>query len=158
MKEKARQYYCTRCRKKITVCSKCYHGRIYCPPCAIAVRKEVQCKASQRYQQTSKGKANHVKRQKNYREKQKNKFSCVTHPSSHKTKNLTSSASVMQAIDMKQIEKPEQSDKDHCDFCNKEVSLAEVKTDFTQECIAKLIRGDILPRKPLNKNIGKISS
>lgn len=82
----------------------------------------------------------------------------MTQHSSNKTESLTFSASIAQAIDTKQAEKPEQSGKDRCNFCNKEVSLVEVKTDFTQECIAKLIRGDILPRNPLNKNIGKLSS
>jgi hypothetical protein len=71
MKHSARIFNCARCHCQVIICSCCDRGNIYCgPTCASASRKESLQAAGERYQQTYRGRMNHAKRQKQYRERQ----------------------------------------------------------------------------------------
>ena len=75
LKESLRLFQCARCLRQVKICTSCDRGNIYCgPACARLARKAARCAASKRYQRTSRGKENHARCQKRYREKQRVKI------------------------------------------------------------------------------------
>lgn len=75
LKESLRLFQCARCLQQVKICTACDRGNIYCgPACARPARKSARCAASKRYQRTLRGKENHVRSQKRYREKQRSKI------------------------------------------------------------------------------------
>jgi|WetSurMetagenome_2_1015567.scaffolds.fasta_scaffold568328_2 hypothetical protein len=81
----ARIFNCALCHRQVVICSCCDRGNIYCgPECSQIARGESLRAAGERYQNTHRGKINHAKRQKCYRERQRNK---VTHQCSPVIKN-----------------------------------------------------------------------
>ena len=87
-----RMFSCSKCRKLVTICSKCDRGNRYCSKdCSRAARQASLKRSQKRYQRTLKGAKNHAKRQRRYRQR-RNK---VTHHSSlHQTKLVTSRTNV----------------------------------------------------------------
>ena len=76
----ARLYNCVRCHCQVIICSHCDYGNRYCSGhCSAQSRLEKQREACQRYQSSSKGRHLHAKRQRHYRQRQKEK---VTHQGS----------------------------------------------------------------------------
>jgi len=70
---------CVRCRVQVHLCTSCDRGHIYCRDCApLAARDRVR-RAGRRYQDTSRGRANHAQRQRRYRQRQAERRSGVTH-------------------------------------------------------------------------------
>lgn len=77
MEHTARIFNCVRCHRQVIICSCCDRGNIYCgQTCSQVSRKESMRASGERYQKTYRGRINHAKRQKLYREQKQN---IVTH-------------------------------------------------------------------------------
>ena len=110
MKHSARIFNCVRCHRQVIICRCCDRGNIYCGSnCSKASRTESLRASGERYQNTRRGKLNHAKRQRRYRDQEKKK---VTHQGSPETNNN----------DLLQVEESEYVDlvhnhEIHCRFC-----------------------------------------
>jgi len=79
MENTARLYLCARCRRRVTICSHCDRGNIYCgKSCADRARTLSLRAAGKRYQRTRRGRFKHAERQRRYRSGRKK----VTHQGS----------------------------------------------------------------------------
>lgn len=68
MKNVARQYFCALCCKKVTICSACDKGNIYCnQKCSQLARNASKRAADRKYQNNQRGKLKHAERQRRYR-------------------------------------------------------------------------------------------
>ena len=75
-----RLYNCRRCFEQVNICGPCDHGNRYCAEgCAQICRRESQCRASERYQQSHRGALKHAARQRALRQRHTQK---VTHQAS----------------------------------------------------------------------------
>jgi len=73
----ARLYNCARCHRQVTICRYCDRGNIYCGgKCANEARKESLRRSSTFYRSTRRGRAANARRQKRFRQRQREK---VTH-------------------------------------------------------------------------------
>lgn len=76
----ARFYSCARCHDQVIICSHCDRGQRYCSAeCAEQSRLENQRAAGARYQSNFQGRQAHARRQRHYRQRQREK---VTHQGS----------------------------------------------------------------------------
>ena len=73
----ARLYHCARCHRQVMICRYCDRGNIYCGGlCASEARKESLRRSSASYQSTRRGLTANARRQKRFRQRQREK---VTH-------------------------------------------------------------------------------
>lgn len=114
----ARFFYCALCHKQVVICSHCDRGNIYCgPPCSRQARTLNHRIANQQYQKSFKGRQKHAKRQRCYRQRQKEKIQKVTDQGSP---DLPPS----DLLPSEPIEGKSRSAKHHyCHFCGKAVSV-----------------------------------
>ena len=76
----ARLYHCARCHCQVTICRYCDRGNIYCGgDCAKEARKDSLHRSSVSYQSSRRGQAANARRQKDFRQRQREK---VTHQGS----------------------------------------------------------------------------
>lgn len=69
-----RLFNCQKCTKQVVICSHCDRGNIYCSlSCANQSRIQNHRRSNQLYQSTRRGKLLHARRQKHYRDRQKEK-------------------------------------------------------------------------------------
>lgn len=79
MERNARLFNCLGCHHRVTLCSGCDRGQVYCrSKCAQLARRATVRAAGRRYQATFKGRQKHAVRQKRYRQKKQK----VTHQGS----------------------------------------------------------------------------
>lgn len=71
MKCVARLYDCLSCMTKVIICSNCDRGNVYCVQCAPIAKAKSKKAAAKRYQNSRQGRLNHAKRQRAYRQRQK---------------------------------------------------------------------------------------
>lgn len=65
-----RLYLCARCRRQVSICTRCDRGNRYCSPnCATAARRDSLRYAGRRYQMTDTGRIKHNARQQSYRQR-----------------------------------------------------------------------------------------
>lgn len=70
----ARLYHCARCHRQVTICRYCDRGNIYCDGnCANEARQESLRRSSAFYQSTRRGRAANARRQKRFRQRQREK-------------------------------------------------------------------------------------
>ncbi len=66
MRPDFRLFNCERCHLQQAICSHCDRGQIYCEACQLKASRERHCKADERYQKSSRGRAKHAARQQRY--------------------------------------------------------------------------------------------
>jgi hypothetical protein len=80
VKNTARVFNCMRCQQQKIICRCCDRGNLYCgKKCSQTSRQTSFCTASKRYQNSQKGRLQHIKRQRHYRQCLKETATCVTH-------------------------------------------------------------------------------
>lgn len=83
MKSTARVFNCLRCQQQTIICRRCDRGNGYCgKKCSQLSRQASFRTASKRYQKSQKGRRQHIKRQRHYRQRLKETTPRVTHHSS----------------------------------------------------------------------------
>ena len=66
-----RRFHCCRCQRAVYICSHCDRGHQYCSEaCRQGARRDSLRSAGARYQRTRRGRANHARRQNEYRRRQ----------------------------------------------------------------------------------------
>jgi len=141
MEANARRYNCGLCYRQVIICRDCDRGNLYCGAgCARLARQKSLRAAGKRYQKTRRGKHHHAKRQQRYRQRQYQK---VTHHSSHKQTDLSSSPGNPRGS--KQV-----SHKDYlkltCNFCRCACSVL-LRKDFLS--LHMSTQKKRMPRMPL---------
>jgi hypothetical protein len=87
-----RRFHCCRCQRVVYVCSHCDRGQRYCSEtCRARARRATLRAAGARYQRTLRGRANHARRQSEYR-RRRAAAKKVTH---HGCRRLQASGSVV---------------------------------------------------------------
>jgi len=111
MEYSARIFNCLRCHSQAIICGCCDRGNIYCGSiCSQESRKESHKASEKRYQNTYRGRLNHAKRQRSYRESKK----IVTDHSSQKIP-----ISDLLQPETKERVKTNCSGEIHCHFCGR---------------------------------------
>ncbi len=120
MKYATRLYYCLSCIVKVIICSNCDKGNVYCVQCAPIAKAKSKKAAAKRYQNSRQGRINHAKRQRAYRQRQKEINKKVTHMGSQKSPlydllSIKRNSSIEKGNNVSI--KTTQTSK--CDFCSK---------------------------------------
>jgi hypothetical protein len=122
MELSARLYTCVGCYILVTICSPCDRNNIYCGSiCSRAARLQSCQLASQRYQQSLRGRHKHANRQQRYRERQKK---IVT----HHTSPVLPPRVVVPLKPNERVSEVAPGDI-HCHFCGKR-SLPFLRNDY----------------------------
>lgn len=81
MEHSARLFSCVHCNAQAIICSPCDRNNIYCSDECSRTARAASCRAAAiRYANSRRGRHQHAKRQKQYRERQKNKVTHHTSP------------------------------------------------------------------------------
>lgn len=109
-----RLFNCRKCTKQVVICSHCDRGNIYCSMlCAIQSHINNHRRSNQLYQSTHRGKLLHARRQKHYRERQKEKVT---------DRGSTDTATNDLLPPLKNDQKCTLKNVVRCDFCHAPVS------------------------------------
>ena len=138
MEPAARRYSCAQCQTPVLVCSHCDHGNRYCQDCAREVRQCKQRGAAKRYQNSLRGRSNHARRQRRYRERQRRKSKTLAEIVTHQGSPPVSLPALL-SPEAAVIEVDAPQPLWQCHFC--QGNCAEmVRVDFLRRRIRRLAR------------------
>jgi hypothetical protein len=122
-----RLFHCGGCRGRVYVCQTCDSQHVYCVPCSVQAKRRRSRERSRRYQRTRRGRDQHVKRQRRYRERNSSganfPASNVTHAPLTEESSCEMTEPLAVVVTVNAIEEPSHESKEiRCFRCNRPIS------------------------------------